>query len=70
MSLHAQTRVLLTGERPWDALHGRSPLTPGAVSSWLTPSMYFYNDHRAHSAIGDHPPMSRLVRKNVLARNS
>jgi len=37
---------------------------------WLTPYMHFYNYHRAHSAIGDNPPISRLDRKNVLRRNS
>ena len=37
---------------------------------WLTPYMHFYNYHRAHSSIGDNPPISRLDRKNVLKRNS
>ena len=37
---------------------------------WLQPFLHFYNCHRAHSSLGDNPPVSRLVRKNVLARNS
>lgn len=37
---------------------------------WLQPFLHFYNCHRAHSSLGDHPPISRLVRKNVLTRNS
>lgn len=37
---------------------------------WLQPFLHFYNCHRAHSSLGDNPPISRLVRKNVLTRNS
>jgi len=37
---------------------------------WLNPFLHFYNYHRAHSSLGDNPPISRLVRKNVLRRNS
>lgn len=37
---------------------------------WLTPYMHFYNYHRAHSSLGDNLPISRVVRKNVLRRNS
>ena len=37
---------------------------------WLKPFLHFYNCHRAHSSLGDNPPITRLVRKNVLARNS
>lgn len=37
---------------------------------WLTPYMHFYNYHRAHSALGYNPPISRLDRNNVLKRNS
>lgn len=37
---------------------------------WLAPYLHFYNYHRAHSALGDNPPVSRLVRNNVLRRNS
>jgi len=37
---------------------------------WLAPYLHFYNYHRAHSSLGDHPPVSRLVRNNVLRRNS
>lgn len=37
---------------------------------WLTPYLHFYNFHRAHSALGYNAPISRLVRKNVLTRNS
>ena len=37
---------------------------------WLAPYIHFYNYHRAHSALGDNPPISRLDRKNVLRRNS
>lgn len=37
---------------------------------WLTPYLHFYNYHRAHSAIAYNPPVSRLVRNNVLRRNS
>jgi transposase InsO family protein len=37
---------------------------------WLHPYLHFYNYHRAHSSLGDNPPVSRLVRKNVLRRNS
>lgn len=37
---------------------------------WLDPYLHFYNYHRAHSSLGDNPPISRLVRKNVLRRNS
>ena len=37
---------------------------------WLKPFLHFYNCHRAHSSLGDNPPISRLVRNNVLIRNS
>lgn len=37
---------------------------------WLRPYMHFYNVHRAHSSIGDNPPISRLDRNNVLTRDS
>ncbi|SRR6266550_2593019 len=37
---------------------------------WLTPYLHFYNFHRAHSALNYNAPISRLVRKNVLRRNS
>jgi transposase InsO family protein len=37
---------------------------------WLTPYLHFYNYHRAHSSLGDNPPISRLGRNNVLRRNS
>lgn len=37
---------------------------------WLRPFLHFYNFHRAHSALGYNPPVSRLDRKNVLRRNS
>ena len=37
---------------------------------WLLPFLHFYNRHRAHSSLGDHPPVSRLARNNVLTRNS
>lgn len=37
---------------------------------WLAPYMHFYNYHRAHSSLGDNPPISRLARNNVLTRNS
>jgi hypothetical protein len=31
---------------------------------------YFYNVHRAHSALAYNPPVSCLDRNNVLARDS
>ena len=37
---------------------------------WLAPYVHFYNYHRAHSALGYNPPISRLDRNNVLRRNS
>ncbi len=37
---------------------------------WLTPYLHFYNFHRAHSALSYNAPISRLVRNNVLRRNS
>lgn len=37
---------------------------------WLSPYLHFYNYHRAHSALSYNAPISRLVRKNVLRRNS
>ena len=37
---------------------------------WLAPYIHFYNYHRAHSALGYYPPVSRLDRNNVLKRNS
>lgn len=37
---------------------------------WLAPYLHFYNVHRAHSALSYNAPVSRLVRKNVLRRNS
>ncbi len=37
---------------------------------WLEPYLHFYNFHRAHSALSYNAPISRLVRKNVLRRNS
>jgi transposase InsO family protein len=37
---------------------------------WLTPYLHFYNHHRAHSALAYNPPISRLVRNNLLKRNS
>ena len=37
---------------------------------WLAPYLHFYNYHRAHSALSDHPPISRIDRNNVPRRNS
>ena len=37
---------------------------------WLAPYMHFYNYHRAHSSLAYNPPISRLVRNNVLSFNS
>jgi len=37
---------------------------------WLAPYLHFYNVHRAHSALSYNAPVSRLIRKNVLRRNS
>ena len=37
---------------------------------WLQPYLHFYNYHRAHSSLGDNPPIRRLVKNNVLRRNS
>jgi transposase InsO family protein len=37
---------------------------------WLTPYLHFYNCHRAHSSLSYNPPVSRLVRNNVLDINS
>lgn len=37
---------------------------------WLTPYLHFYNFHRAHSSLSYNPPISRLVRNNVLTFNS
>lgn len=37
---------------------------------WLTPYLHFYNVHRAHTALDYNPPASRLVKNNVLTRNS
>jgi transposase InsO family protein len=37
---------------------------------WLEPYLHFYTFHRAHSALSYNAPISRLVRKNVLRRNS
>jgi transposase InsO family protein len=37
---------------------------------WLAPYLHFYNHHRAHSALAYNPPISRLARNNVVARNS
>jgi transposase InsO family protein len=37
---------------------------------WLSPYLHFYNYHRAHSALSYNAPISRLVRNNVLGRNS
>ena len=37
---------------------------------WLAPYLHFYNYHRAHSSLGDNPPVSRLDKNNVLRRNS
>jgi hypothetical protein len=32
--------------------------------------VHFYNYHRAHTSLAYNPPISRLVRNNVLRRNS
>jgi transposase InsO family protein len=37
---------------------------------WLTPYIHFYNYHRSHSSLAYNPPISRLVRNNVLKLNS
>ena len=37
---------------------------------WLGPYLHFYNFHRAHSSLAYNPPISRLVRNNVLTSNS
>ena len=37
---------------------------------WLTPYLHLYNHHRAHSALAYNPTISRLVRNNLLTRNS
>jgi len=35
-----------------------------------TTHLHFYNHHRAHTSLGDNPPISRLDRNNLLTRNS
>ncbi|MCU1244400.1 MAG: transposase [Acidobacteria bacterium] len=35
-------------------------------SNLLSPYLHFYNRHRAHSALGYNPPLSRLIGNNVL----
>ena len=37
---------------------------------WLPPYLHFYNYHRAHTALGYNPPISRLDKNNLLRRNS
>jgi hypothetical protein len=37
---------------------------------WLTPYVHFYNFHPAHSSLAYNPPVSRLVKNNVLDINS
>lgn len=37
---------------------------------WLRPYLHFYNVHRAHSSLAYNPPISRLDRNNLMARNS
>ena len=37
---------------------------------WLTPYVHFYNYHRAHSALGYNPPISRLDRNHLPTSNS
>lgn len=44
--------------------------TSNERKQWLAPYIHFYNYHRAHSSLGDNPPISRLDRNNVLRRNS
>lgn len=44
--------------------------TSAERKQWLQPYLHFYNFHRAHSSLGDHPPISRLARNNVPRRNS
>lgn len=39
-------------------------------SNLLPPYLHFYNRHRAHSALGYNPPLSRLTRNNVLKLHS
>lgn len=36
----------------------------------LSPYLHFYNNHRAHSALGYNPPLSRLTRNNLLKLHS
>jgi transposase InsO family protein len=46
-----------------------------AYDSWMNASdglaahMHFYNFHRVHSSLAYNPPISRVVRNNVLVRN-
>jgi transposase InsO family protein len=37
---------------------------------WLDDYLHFYNFHRAHSSLAYNAPISRLVRNNLMARNS
>ena len=47
----------------------RSTVTHGPRDRTQAPYVHFYNHHRAHTALGDKPPISRLDRNNVLRRN-
>jgi len=61
-------RVIQTLLREW--AYRFSYASSDERRQWLTPYLHFYNYHRAHSALDYNPPISRLVRNNVLRRNS
>jgi transposase InsO family protein len=39
-------------------------------TAMLVSYLHFYNHHRAHSALGDQPPISRLAMNNLVRHNN
>jgi transposase InsO family protein len=61
-------RFIQTSLREWAyaTAYQTSALRAQALPAWLCT----YNSHRPHSALGGHPPISRLTRDNVLGNDN
>ena len=61
-------RFIQTLLREW--AYGFAYATSSARTERLPPYLHFYNHHRAHTALGRNPPISRLDLNNVVRNNS
>ena len=61
-------RFIQTCLREW--AYGRIWQNSGERCAWLPAFLEYYNTRRPHSALGYHPPLSRIVGNNLLKLNT